>query len=165
MLDFFPANQKSINSILFGLRDNQDGTAAFADMNKANRKKWIADVENPNGITLTFTAIDKGIIKDEEYPGQKRCDGMLVSDDHLYFIELKNERGNWIQKGITQLGSTIELFDIAHPKKKEQYKHRKAFICNKKHPHFHTIDNGKKIKFYRTYYFHLFIQAKIVIAL
>ena len=163
MLDFFdPAYQEPpIDDSLFGLCDNEDGTAAFTD--KKNRNTWIATVENPNKTRLIFTAIDKGVIKDDEYIENERCDGMLTSNKHLYFVELKNQRDSWIPKGISQLESTIKLFDIAHPGKKKQYIHKKAYICNKKHPRFHVFDNERNMDFFRTYQFRIDIQAKIVL--
>jgi len=165
MLNFFdPAYQESpINDSLFGLCDNEDGNVAFTDTDIENENNWIATVENPEKSSLTFTAIDKGVIKDEEYNEHERCDGMLTSENHrhLYFVELKNKRDNWISKGILQLESTIKLFDVAHPGKKRQYIHKKAYVCNKKHPHFHFFDNELNRNFFRTYRFRIDIQAKI----
>ena len=163
-LNFFdPMFQEKLqNNVQFGLCDNEDGTAAFIDT--MNKDKWIATVKNPYRHTLIFTAIDKGVIKDNEYSGYERCDGMLTSDYHLYFVELKNERGDWVQKGISQLGSTIKLFDEVHPEKKKQYAHKKAYICNKKHPHFYIIDNEQNIKFFRDNGLRLDIQAKILLS-
>ena len=119
MLNFFdPMYQETpINDSLFGLCDNEDGNVAFTDTNTMNMVKWIATVENQNKIELTFTAIDNGIIKDSDYPCHGRCDGMLASNEHLYFIELKNLKEDWIQKGILQLESTIKIFDTTHPGK------------------------------------------------
>jgi hypothetical protein len=161
MLDFFDEayQEPPINDVLFGLCDNEDGNVAFTD--KTDKNKWIATVENPDGLTLFFTAIDKGVIKDDEYLGHKRCDGMLTSDKHLYFIELKNEREKWIPKGISQLESTIKLFEGAHPRMKDLYAHRRAYVCNKRHLHFHRINNEEKIYFRTTYGFRLYIDAII----
>jgi hypothetical protein len=159
MLNFFnEAYQEApTNDALFGLCDN--GSIACTD--KTDKNKWIATVENPNGLTLIFTAIDNGVIKHDEYVGYRRCDGMLTSSNHLYFIELKKERKNWIPEGIEQLGSTIKLFDEAHPKKKDLYTNKKAYICNKRHPHFHRIDDEERKHFFMTYGFRLYINAII----
>jgi hypothetical protein len=148
-----------INNTLFGLCDNEDGNIAFTD--KTDKNKWIATVENPDGLTLIFTVIDKGVIKDDEYSGYRRCDGMLTSSKHLCFIELKKERKNWIPEGIEQLGSTIRLFDEAHPKRKDLYTNREAYVCNKRHPHFHRINNEERKCFLMTYGFRLYIDAII----
>jgi len=162
MLDFFAPDfqEKPINNLQFGLCDNEDGAAAFTDV--LNKDKWTATIENPEGLALIFTAIDKGVIKNNEYSGYERCDGMLTSEAYLYFIELKNERGEWIQKGISQLKSTIKLFNDAHPGADKRFKHKKAYICNKKHPCFHVIDNEQNLKFFKSYCFRLDVQAKIL---
>jgi hypothetical protein len=164
MLNFFdPAFQeKPQNNLLFGLCDNEDGSAAYTDT--TDRDKWTATVENPNGLTLIFTAIDKGVIKNDKCPGHERCDGMLTSDYHLCFIELKNKKSNWKKKGILQLESTIKLFNCAHPGREKQYLQRKAYICNRKHLYFNENDNEQKLKFFRSCHFRLDIQAKILLA-
>ena len=161
MLDFFNETfRKQTHKPEFGLCDNEDGTVAFID--ETNKVQWIAVVKNPNVLDITFTAIDKGIINDDEDYGQERCDGMLTTSKHLYFVELKNERRHgWKQKGISQLESTIKLFDIAHPEKKKKFAHKKAYVCNKKHPCFHVINNEQQLSFYRTYNFRLDIQGVI----
>jgi len=88
---------------------------------------------------------------------------MLTSNKHLYFIELKNQRDNWIPKGISQLESTIKLFDAAHPGKKKGYIHKKAYICNKKHSRFHVSNKEQNLRFFRIYQFRIDIQARIVL--
>ncbi|GBU27564.1 hypothetical protein R84B8_01098 [Treponema sp. R8-4-B8] len=164
MLNFFDPSfqEKPLKHLQFGLCDNEDGAVAFTDT--INKEKWTASVENPNGLTLIFTAIDKGVIKDNEYSGYERCDGMLTSDYHLCFVELKNERGGWIQKGISQLESTIKLFNNAHPGAEKRYTHKKAYICNKKHPCFHVINNEQNLKFFKLCHFRLDIQSEILLA-
>jgi len=164
MLDFFAPEfqEKPLNNLQFGLCDNEDGTVAFTDT--INKNKWTATVENPNGFTLIFTAIDKGVIKDDEYSSYERCDGMLTSGDHLYFIELKNKESRWIQKGISQLESTIKLFNSAHPEKERQYTYKKAYICNKKHTYFPKSYREQKLKFFKSSHFFLYIQTKILLA-
>jgi len=164
MLNFFdPAYQTPpIADLRFGLCDNENGTAAFVDTTATNMDNWIAIVENKHAIPLVFTAIDKGVVKDDEYPNCGRCDGMLMSDRHLYFVELKNEKESWIQKGVFQLESTIRLFDGAHPGVKKRYVHKKAFLCNRKHPSFHVSNKEQSLKFFRAYGFRLDIQAKVL---
>jgi hypothetical protein len=163
MLNFFDKayQEPPINDTLFGLCDNGGVNIAFTD--KTDKTKWIATVENPDGLTLIFTAIDKGVIKDDEYLGYERCDGMLTSSKHLYFVELKNQKRDRMQKGISQMESTIKLFDKAHPKKKDQFVQRKAYVCNKRHKkhHFHHTDNEKRKYFFLTYGFRLYVDDKI----
>ena len=86
---FEPACQEpSFNHILFGICDDENGTKAYTAVN--NQEHWIATVKNDNSKKLTFIAVDKCIIKDNEQIGRGRCDGILFSDEHLFFIELKN---------------------------------------------------------------------------
>ncbi|GHU76159.1 hypothetical protein FACS189461_3410 [Spirochaetia bacterium] len=160
-MNFFdPACQESpITDIRFGLCDDKDGAAAYTD--KTDESKWIAAVKNEQRMAIVFTAIDKGVIKDAEYPDRGRCDGMLASDSHLFFFELKNERQGWIEKAISQLESTIQFFNNTHAGKLDAYKHKKAFACNKKHPHFIDIDKEKVLYFFRTYRVRLDVQAEI----
>jgi hypothetical protein len=158
-MNFFdPAYQEvPINVSLFGLCDDQNGTIAYTDTNNINN--WIATVRNDNNIYLVFTAIDKGVIKDHEETGRGRCDGMLTSDKHIYFVELKNEARSWITDAIEQLESTIQFFIANHDI--SIFRHKKAFACNKQHPRFQEIDNEINLGFFRKYQFRLDINAEI----
>jgi len=148
-----------INTSSFGLCDNQDGTKAYTNTN--NRSLWIAEVKNDKNISLIFTAIDKCVIKDNEEICRGRCDGMLTSQEHIYFIELKNQRRNWLTDALNQLESTIRFFIANHDIK--IYKHKKAFACNKKYPHFQEIDNEQNLRFFKRYGVRLDVQGKIIV--
>ena len=160
-LNFFnPACQEPPSTAkLFGICDDGDSTKAYTDI--VNAEKWIATVKNDNEVELTFTAVDKCIINDDEYPERGRCDGMLTSKMHLYFVELKEQRKDWTQDAINQLISTLEFFmeknDI------NQYRHKKLFACNKKQAHFQEIDNEFNLAFFRKYKFRIDVQAEIII--
>lgn len=143
----------------FGLCDNQDGTKAYSDA--GNSETWIATVTNDSAVGLTFTPVDKCLIKDNEYPGRGRCDGILTSDQHLYFVELKNQAKSWISNAIEQLDSTIEFFKEAHDV--NQFKHKKAFACNKQHRHFQEVDNELNLAFFRKHKVRIDVQAEILI--
>ncbi|HQK71425.1 MAG TPA: hypothetical protein PL101_09975 [Bacteroidales bacterium] len=159
-LDFFQSScQESISNALFGLCDDQDGSRAYTNVN--DRRKWIATVKNDRNLRLVFTAIDNCIIQSDEYRGKPRCEGMLASDEHLFFVELKDQKKSWIEKAIEQLESTIQLFIASHGMPVQR--HRKAFACNKAHPHFCVFDNERNRKFFRTYGFRLDIQAEIIV--
>ena len=112
---------------------------------------------------MTFTAIDKCVLKDNEEPDRGRCDGMLTSDseEHIYFIELKDQAKNWKQDAINQLESTVKFF-IEHDNI-NVYKHKKAFACNKKQPHFQEIDNTLNLRFFREYGVRIDVQARIIV--
>jgi hypothetical protein len=143
----------------FGLCDNQDGNKAYSD--SENPEKWIATVKNDHSLGLTFTPIDKCLIKDSEYPDKGRCDGILTSNQHLYFIELKNQAKSWISEAIRQLDATIELFKATHDI--HQFKHKKAFACNKQHRHFQEVDNELNLAFFRKHKVRIDVQAEILI--
>ncbi len=160
-MNFFDkaCQEPSVNNVAFGICDDKSGGRAFTDVDQPD--KWIATVENRKRIPLTFTAIDKCVIKDNEAPGRGRCDGMLTSGEHLYFVELKDEQKHWIDDAIEQLESTIRFFAEHHEANK--FRHKKAFACNRKHRHFQEIDNDINIRFFRAYGFRIDVQAHIII--
>jgi len=160
-MNFFcpDCQEPPINTSSFGLCDNQDGTKAYT--NSDDPSLWTAEVKNDKKIPLIFTAIDKCVIKDNEEIGRGRCDGMLTSAEDIYFVELKNQRGNWKTNAINQLESTIRFFISNHDI--TVYKHKKAFACNKKHPCFQETDNERNLYFFRKYGIRLDVQAKIIV--
>jgi len=83
-----------LNEKLFGLCDDQQGSIAYTNLDDPN--KWIATVKNDRSTRLIFTAIDKCIIKDNEQIGMGRCDCMLTSEEHILFVELKDQRKSWV---------------------------------------------------------------------
>ncbi len=147
------------DDIEFGLCDDQNGKKAYSNVDTP--AKWIAIVKNTNNINLVFTPIDKCLIKDDEFPGRGRCDGLLMSAKHLYFIELKDEAKSWISGAIDQLESTIEFFKENHDI--NLYPYKKAFACNKKHRHFQEIDNELNNSFFRKHKVRIDIQAEILV--
>ena len=153
------ACQEALNNSLFGLCDDKNGQKAYTNAN--NPESWIATVKNDRNKELVFTAIDKCIIRDNDYAGRGRCDGMLTSDDHIYFIELKDQTKSWITDAIEQLESTIQFFIAGHDI--NEYKHKKAFACNKQHKHFQEIDIELNLKFFRQYKVRIDVQADIII--
>lgn len=109
-LDFFKAEcqEPSLNNNFFGLCDDQDGSKAYTNINDPT--KWIATVINEKNKILVFTAIDKCVINDNEQIGRGRCDCMLSSDEHIFFIELKDKLPPWQKEAKEQLESTIQFF-------------------------------------------------------
>lgn len=160
-IDFFKkgCTESPISEQRFGLCDDQNGTKAYTDT--INPNNWIAIVKNENRTVLNFTAIDKCVIKDHEYPERGRCDVMLTSKDHIYFVELKKERYDWIQGAIEQLESTIQFFIENHDI--TRFKHKKAFACNKRHTRFAVIDNELNLRFFKMYGVRIDAQAKIIV--
>ncbi|WP_138480639.1 hypothetical protein [Dyadobacter bucti] len=143
----------------FGICDDQDGTKAYTDIE--DESKWIATVKNENEVELIFTAIDACVIKGNEEEGRRRCDCMLTSNEHLYFIELKDQNRAWKQDAIEQLESTIQFFEQYHDS--SVFKHKKAFACNKQQGYFQEIDNELNLRMFRTYGFRIDAQAEVVV--
>lgn len=160
-INFFTATcQSHTAAARFGLSDDENNTPAYIDT--ADEEKWGAIVENQEIVKVTFTAIDNCIaILRTDGSMERRCDGMLTYTDNIVFVELKNQRKNWIPDAVEQLGSTIKCFTKHHDLK--SFQHKRAFACNKKHPNFHISHKEKMKKFYNTYKIRLNIQAEIKI--
>jgi len=160
-LDFLSGKcqEPATRALRFGILDDDSRPEAYTDT--ANPDKWIATIHNDQALELVFTAVDKCLLQNNEYPGRGRCDGMLTSDQHLYFIELKDETSGWITGAIEQLESTIKFFLESHDA--SQYKHKKVFACNRRHRHFQEIDNELNLRFFRQYKFRIDVQATIVV--
>lgn len=150
-----PARTDSV----FGLCDDQNGQKAYSTIDNAG--KWIATVKNDKNIELVFTPIDNCLIKSYELEGIGRCDGLLTSPDHLYFIELKDVAKNWVSEAVEQLESTINLFKENHDI--NAFRHKKAFACNKQHRYFQEVDNEFNLAFFRKHKVRIDIQAEIII--
>lgn len=149
--------------LIFGICDNQDGTKAFSSIN--NDDHWIATVKNVSAHEVTFTAIDNciKILKAGTKDKEKSCDGMLTFKDSLYLMELKEKgTGGWISIAKEQLENTIKLISENHDL--ENYKYKKAYACNKKHPSFTIIEASERRSFFkRTGGFRIDVQAEIVV--
>lgn len=164
-VDFFETNCKepSIKDKQFGICDDQDGAKAYTDI--ADNSKWIAKVTNVNEIDISFTAIDNCIIvlKEGTKDKESSCDGMLTFTQSLYLVELKKQgTGGWITDAKGQLENTIKLISENHDLSNFRYK--KAFACNRKHPNFTVIDTAERKAFFvRTKGFRVDVQAEIVI--
>lgn len=160
-MNFFDAacQEPAIKHTRFGICDDQDGAKAYTDI--TDDTKWVATVINPSQRLLVFTAIDACVIKGNQALGRGRCDGMLTSHEHLYFVELKDQRSGWTPDAIAQLESTIQFFIQHHDI--SVFRHKKAFACNKRHPAFQEIDNELNKKFFRNYRVRLDVQAEIIV--
>lgn len=162
-MNFFAKNCQSgpFTDIQFGICDDQPGVPSYVDT--ANASKWIATVENKTLIPVTFTAIDKCVIQDGDELGRGRCDGMLTTHNLLFLLELKDQKSGWKAHATAQLESTIQFLLAHHEQALKQYRHKKAFACNRKHRPFQTIDNDQQNRFFRTYGFRLDAQATVVL--
>lgn len=124
----------NISAKIFGLADPQDKTPAIVLYNEP--EKWVAEVENRTGIPLNFTAVDNCIeIFREDGQMENRCDAIITGGNYLIFVELKDQRGDWIQYAVeNQLKTTIRCFK--ENCEMSRYRKRYAYACNKRHPQF-----------------------------
>lgn len=162
-MNFFNSDCQTagITAARFGLCDDEAGDVAYVD--EQNEADWIATVINNQGVVLTFTAVDKCVIKDGEQSGRGRCDAMLTSTEHLYFVELKSADRADNAHGKSQLVSTIEFFKERHGDRLAEFRHRKAFLCNNKKRPFIVMDNEEQKRFFREYGFRLDLQNEVLI--
>ncbi len=154
--------EPSRNEGLFGICDDQNGEAAYTDID--HQDQWIATVLNENKIEVTFTAIDNCIVVLKEGTNDKEstCDGILTFDNGLYLVELKNQRtSGWKPEAINQLENTIKLLLSNHTL--AEFKHKKAYACNRKHPKFQMMDNEFSKRFYDKTKFRIDVQTTIKI--
>ena len=155
--------EEARNEKQFGICDDQNGTKAYTDTTDST--KWIAKVTNVKEIHVSFTAIDNCIIvlKEGTKDKESSCDGMLTFGQNLYLVELKKQgTGGWISDAKGQLENTIKLISENHDLSNFRYK--KAFACNRKHPSFTVIDTAERKSFFeRTGGFRIDVQAEIVV--
>ncbi|HTB30554.1 MAG TPA: hypothetical protein VK808_00920 [Bacteroidia bacterium] len=157
-----PECQDDSNAKLFGLCDDKPGERAYLD--EVNGANWIAVVMNNNRYQVTFTGIDKCVIKDNEEKGRGRCDGSLSYNSTIVFIELKksNELGNkWVVGGEEQLRSTISFFK--ENEYSEQFKQKRAYICNSEHPKFKESQQRRMEQFLADTGYVLRIENRIML--
>lgn len=159
-MNFFqPACQEPmINHTEFGICDDNVNKAYTTVVDP---ETWIGVVKNPTGKDVVFTAIDNCVIKRNEEIGHGRCDAMLTTNKHLYLVELKEVEKSWQTGAIEQLTSTIRFLKANHDL--SNFRHKKAFACNKKHPYFQVIDNDLNKKLFREQGFRIDIQAEIIV--
>ena len=137
-IDFFKkACSETTAGDRFGICDPATNEPAFVKQTKEDT--WIAVVENVSQKQITFTAIDNCIpIYKPSGDMESRCDGMLRYEKNIIFVELKNvkKRRNklWIEEGIKQLKTTIQIFANNHDL--SSFEKKRAFLANKAKPKF-----------------------------
>ena len=141
----------------FGIRDTPP-----AYVTTENRDQWIAVVENPQYKEIVFTALDK-CIENVRANGEDEssCDCMLTYEHNIIFIELKEKNKAWKNSGIEQLEKTIEIYE--RDAGLANYSKRRAFVANRKHPHFQVIETDIKQRLYQTYKVRVMAEAIIQI--
>ncbi len=165
-IDFFIAKcqTENINETEFGIcDDNTEQGKMYAYVDTEQPDKWVAIVKNETGKAINFTSIDNCVeIKREDGTMDFRCDAMLTSVEHIVFVELKEQMANWISHAVDeQLQTTIDHFKSNHDISK--YKYKRAFVCNKKHPHFRVSYKDKMASFYQKNNVRLSLVREIVL--
>jgi hypothetical protein len=155
--------QTRSNKKIFGICDNPSPANDPAYIDETDGSKWIAVIENDNRLSTVFTAIDNCIeIKDAEGKMEKRCDGMLMYNSTVIFVELKQRgaKGNaWVLDAEPQLMNSIKHFEQTEIS--ESFKQKKAYISNSEHPKFKTSQIGRMERFYSKTGYILRIEARI----
>jgi len=146
----------------FGICDDNNREPAY--LNWDDKTKWIAHVENPNSVHVTFMPIDNCLeILEENGDMAGRCDVMLTYTDNIVFVELKNQRADWISDTIKQLKYTIDVFRQNHNLENYNGKRKRAFAANKRHPSFHYSHKVEMKRFHADTTVYLWVQATIII--
>jgi hypothetical protein len=118
----------------FGLCDDPPPEKLPAYIQEYRRDEWIAEVDNPDSKTVTFKAIDNCVpVLRANEEVESCCDGLLLQDNNLTFVELKDRRTQgWLAKARSQITITIENFIANHDI--AEYNITEAYACNKQRP-------------------------------
>jgi hypothetical protein len=148
-INFFDQDCQTItNEIEFGLCDDPPPSNAPAYIDITNSLGWIATVQNADATEVTFTAIDHCIdIRRDNGEMDSRCDAMLIYEDKIIFLELKERNsGKWFKKAEDQLRATISTFGANN--NLNSYSQKTAYVANKLKPNFQS-GNAEKIEKFR----------------
>ena len=148
---------------VFGLCDNPSPAKDPAYIDQTDGSKWIAVIENEERFLTAFIAIDNCIeIKDSVGKMEKRCDGVLMYNSTVIFVELKQRGaiGNaWVEDAEPQLKNSIKHFE--QTELSENFNHKKAYISNSEHPKFKASQIGRMERFFNDTGYILRIEARI----
>jgi hypothetical protein len=118
----------------FGICDDPPPSTTPAYIDISNPGSWVATVQNPDNIDITFKAIDKCVeLMRPDGSDEFRCDCALITSRSLVFIELKDRHsGGWLSHAMKQLETTINIHRanpgiVTSPV-------LKAYACNKQRP-------------------------------
>jgi hypothetical protein len=137
MIDFFQGKCYTYSSRrVFGLCDDPPPAENPAYIDEGNGQNWIATVLNNYQVDIAFYGIDHCVElpKRADNTESQRCDGVLVHEDIIAFVELKsrsNRSSEWVSKAEDQLIETIQLYE-AHGT--AGFDRKKAYIANGEHP-------------------------------
>ncbi|MEI7581903.1 hypothetical protein [Runella sp.] len=153
------------NRKLFGLCDDPHPAKNPAYIDESDGSKWIAVVVNEDRNHVIFTAIDNCIaVSREDGTMDKRCDGVLIYDRVIIFIELK-ERGalgnSWVKDAEKQIRTTIGNFGDSD--EAGEYTTKKAYIANSEHPKFKESQIRRMEQFLNDTGYVLRIENRIIL--
>lgn len=100
----------------FGIHDElHNNTPAYLVFD--NGKSSMLRVLNSKEKSINFYPIDNcvKIYKENSKDKESTCDGMLIFDNNLTFIELAESHHKSVEDCIGQIKSTISLFQKHHP--------------------------------------------------
>lgn len=116
-IDFFDTccQYETTTNSIFGIHDElHNNTPAFLVFD--TEKSYMLKILNPNIKSICFYPIDNCVIiyKENSKDKESTCDGMLVFDEHLVFVELAESHHKSVEDCIEQISSTIFLFKRLH---------------------------------------------------
>lgn len=131
----------------FGLNDDPPPAHFPAYIMHYNEDEWIAEVHNSNQKQITFKAIDNCVpVLRPDGNLESRCDGMLIREKNLVFVELKNRASSgWLSDGRQQL--TITILNFRGTPDANKYNIIEAYVANKQKPLAITGNNTEVEKF------------------
>ena len=136
----------------FGLVDPDDREGkkkAYVSYDKD--EEWNATVRSNGRDDYSFIPVDNNIPvyrhENGRYETESLCDAMLLTDNTLCFVELKNQRAAFLSKAVSQLENTISLFRENHDESCFQF--RKAYVCNIGRPGFNISYKNVISGFYK----------------
>jgi hypothetical protein len=132
-IDFLGGDCSSYSSSqVFGLKDDMPNVPARITEDTADL--WVAVVHNPSEHNAQFIGVDNCVeVIRENGEEESRCDGILVADGNLVFVELKTglSRG-WFGEGLAQIEATMRVFFQNHHR--SDFRVVRAQVCNSSHP-------------------------------
>ncbi len=164
-VDFFKAEcQVLTKEKRFGLFDAEDTSPVQIKL--VDEKSWNAIVINDNCVELIFTAIDNCVeMLRDDGEMDSRCDAMLIYNNTLLFIELKNKRDSWQSLGLSQIEATIKRMIVEHQVFYNGFAKRKAIVANAKYrfPCFQEVNLEQREYFMKNYKTRIQFEAEIII--
>ncbi len=162
-INFFVENSMTSSSKKrFGICDKvseKGDTSEPAYIDENNGTDWIANVDNFHQDKILFYPVDNCV----KFPNKtaKRCDGFLVSNTTIAFVELKSRREQgykWIADGEKQLRASIAFFE---QEDRTMYTEKRAYVVNNMRPQSRVGQATRMERFFDETGYVLFIKAEI----